>query len=586
VAHGSGDYHLQVSSPVIDRCVDGEATDFDGEARPIVRETAASPYDMGADEVSGVMRVGLNGSGCAYATVQQAVNAATDGDTLRMAEGVYFENVYVAGRDITLEGGYDSSCTAAGTDVTRIDGSVGTGSTMVVDGSTVLLRGLELAWGQGSGGGLFTTGGAAVTLEQTTIRDNHGDYGGGIYVSGGTAVTLTNDSDVIHNTASGYGGGARVWGSLVGAETTSDISDNCAAHGGGVSISGGVLTLDGSDMEGNEAADAEGEGGGIHAEDEGSVALLGNAWVYHGTAYDGAGAYLDGSTLDLADGVLGGNAATHDGGGAYLTNDATLTGGSLASIGWNGYPNTARYGGGVYLENSSLDFAGRMTDNAASAGGGGIAALDGSTLTIRDAALQRNTAEGSGGGIYAQDGTVHVNRTRMDRNTARWGGAFFQTGAASVADLHNTLIYSNTATARLGAGIRSAGGIVTMTHTTLAHNVNGAGYSQENTEGFAVNSIAWGNEHGGFWVTSGTLSGECSLDQTENAGPALNPQFIAPGEGEDYHLDGGSPAVDRCSTGLAHDLDGVARPIGEGYDAGAYEYGSWDVYLPLTLRGY
>jgi predicted outer membrane repeat protein len=423
-----------------------------------------------------------------------------------------------------------------------------------------------------------------VTLEETAIHSNHGSYGGGIYVSTGTTVTLTNDSDISHNTASILGGGARVWGSLVGTETSSDISDNCAPHGGGVSISGGVLTLDGSDMQGNEAADAEGRGGGVHAEDGGIVALLGNAWVYHGTAYDGAGVYLDGSMLDLVHGVLGGNAATHDGGGAYLTNVATLIGGNLAEAGRDGYPNTARYGGGLYVRNSVLDYTGRVSNNTASEGGGAIAALDSSSLTIRDAVLRHNTAGMHGGGIYVEDSTIHVSHTRMDRNTGQRGGAIFQKGTGAVADLQNTLIYSNTATAEYGAGIRAQGGTITMTHTTLAHNVNGAGYSQSKTQGFAINSIAWGNERGGFWMTSGALTGTCSLDQSGNAGPALNPLFVSPGGGEDYHLGSGSPAVNRCATGLPDDLDHVSRPAGDGYDAGAYE-SLFRVYLPLVQRG-
>jgi hypothetical protein len=584
VASGSNDYHLQVTSPAIDRCLDGPGGDFDAERRPVVRQTAASPYDMGADEVSGPMRVGLNGSPCAYATVQQAVHAAADGDVLQIAEGVYFENVDVLNKDVALEGGYDDACTSAGVDATRIEGSLATDSTVAVQNGSVVLRDLEIAWGGGSGGGLETGSEARVTLDHTTVEDNHATYGGGIYVGGGTVVTLTNDSDVVHNTASIHGGGARVWGTLVGHETYSDVSFNCAPHGGGVSTPGGALILEGSDVQGNEAANADGKGGGIHAESGGSITMSDNVWVYDSRAHDGAGVYLDGSTLTLLSGTLGGNVAAHDGGGAFLTNGSAFIGGSLALIGEVSYANAARYGGGLYVESSMVDLAGLVRYNAASQRGGGIAALDGSDATIRGGAVRHNSANVYGGGIYAEESSTTVSHTRLDRNTSQRGGAFFQQGAAAVADMRNTLIYSNTATAQFGAGIRSQGGTITMTHTTLAHNVNGAGYSQSETQGFAINSIAWGNEQGGFWVTSGELTGTCSLDQTGNAGPSIDPQFVAPGGGEDYHLVGGSPAIDRCPTGLADDLDGVARPIGAGYDAGAYEYGGWSLYLPLVQR--
>jgi hypothetical protein len=569
VAPGSGDFHLQLTSPAIDRCLSGLSTDFEAEQRPIVQHTAASPYDMGADEAS-VPLVGLNGASCTYGTVQQAVNAATDGDIIQIASGVYFENVALFNKELTLVGGYDTTCAAPGTDPTRIEGSLGSGSTLVVHNGTVTLRDLELAWGSGSGGGLLAGSNALVTLDHTTVHDNHASYGGGIYVNTGSVVTLTNDSDVINNTATVYGGGARVWGTLVGTETLSDISDNCAPHGGGVSVNQGALWLDGSDMDQNEAAAANGIGGGIHAV-AAEVALDGNAWVYHGNAYDGAGIYADGASLTLMNSHVGGNDAAHDGGGLYLTNGSIMTGTNLARIGRDRYPNSARYGGGIYLDGSRLTFAGSIAYNTAGERGGGIAALGASDLTIARAVLQLNTAVGYGGGIYAQDSHLNVHHSQMHRNVGERGGAISQEGAGAAADLSNTLVYSNTSTAGLGAGIRSEAGSVTMTHMTLAHNISGAGYSQSNTEGLAVNSIAWGNDNGGFWVTSGNLTGACSLDQTGNAGPNLDPQFLSPGLGEDYHLSGGSPAIDRCSTGLLSDLDDVTRPIGNGYDAGTYE---------------
>ncbi len=584
VAPASSDYHLQVTSPVIDKCLIGHSPDFDAEQRPIVRHTGASPYDMGADEVAGAMRVGLNDSGCVYATLQQAVNAAAEGDTLQIAEGVYFENLTVTNKDLVLEGGYDAACTAAGTGPTRIEGSMGTGSTVHAAGGNVVLRHLDLTWGGGNGGGLMTVSGAEITLDDTTVYDNHGSYGGGIYVANGTTVTLTNDSDVVNNTASLFGGGARVWGKLIGMETQSDINDNCAPHGGGASVPGGTVTLDGSDMRGNEAADVDGQGGGLHVVDAGAVTLLGNAWVYEGTAHAGAGLYLDGSTADLGYSCVGGNAAEGDGGGIYLTNSSTLTGSNLSLIGKNRYANTARDGGGVYASDSTIRYAGIVSQNEASQRGGGIAALEGSKVTLVDAVVSQNEATVYGGGVYADDSAVNVSHTRLHGNMGARGGAFFQEGAAATGDLRNTLIYSNTAAAQLGAGIRSQAGVVTMTHVTLANNINGAGYSQSTTDGFAVNSIAWGNEFGGFWVTSGDLSGTCSLDETGNAGPALDPRFVSPGAGEDYHLRQGSPAIDRCAAGLAEDLDHVSRPMGNGYDAGAYEH-PLRVYLPLVHRG-
>jgi hypothetical protein len=55
-----------------------------------------------------------------------------------------------------------------------------------------------------------------------------------------------------------------------------------------------------------------------------------------------------------------------------------------------------------------------------------------------------------------------------------------------------------------------------------------------------------------------------------------NPLFIAPAWGSvgDYHLQSGSPAIDRGTSfgALSTDLDGNERPVGVGYDIGSFEY--------------
>jgi hypothetical protein len=174
----------------------------------------------------------------------------------------------------------------------------------------------------------------------------------------------------------------------------------------------------------------------------------------------------------------------------------------------------------------------------------------------------------------------------MHRNAGQRGGALFQEGAGAIADLRNTLVYSNASTMGYGAGIRSEGGTVTMTHVTLAHNENGAGYSHFEADGYVQSSIAWGNEVGGFWLDGGSLTGTCSIDQSGRVGEVIDPQFVNPGAGENYRVHLGSPAVDRCSTGLPDDITGAGRPRGLGYDAGAFEHAYSAACLPLVERQY
>ncbi len=95
VSTGSRDYHLQSTSPVIDRCLSGVTPDFENERAPSCslpprHLTIWAPMKPAVPPGWASMA-----AACSYPTIQQAINAAADGDTLQVAEGVYFENLSV-----------------------------------------------------------------------------------------------------------------------------------------------------------------------------------------------------------------------------------------------------------------------------------------------------------------------------------------------------------------------------------------------------------------------------------------------------------------------------------------------------------
>ncbi len=520
VASGSSDYHLQATSSLIDRCPSGVSPDFENERRPIVRDMAASPYDMGADEVAGVARVGVNGT-CAYATIQQAVNTAQDGDTVRVAAGVYFETVNISSKSVTVEGGYDSSCTTVTGGETRIEGSAGSGSTIDVTGGTVALRHLQIAWGNGVGAGVDARSGAQVTLEDSDVLHNHGTSGGGIYVDSTSRVTIDDDSDVRDNTASTIGGGAYVLGTLNAYDTNSDIYYNCAPHGGGFYVPGGTLYLNAADVYGNEAVDAAGRGGGIYLTGGGVVTMTNTAYVYYlNRAYDGAGIHANASTVYLVGALttLRDNIATHGGGGVYLANGSTLrsTGARIGQPGTLSIANEAPYGAGIYALNSTVEFAGSIVNNLAADRGAGIYA-DASVLYLTNATV---------GGAS----TSEVNRLGP---SGYFGVGLYLTNGTQ-ATLENTVVSSNTfqttGTAYGGGAYLAGGSVMTLTNSTVEGHVapsttegRGAGiYVNASTvilDGSRVLSNTAGTVGGGIrmWGTSTlVVSGGSTIGYNES----------------------------------------------------------------------
>jgi predicted outer membrane repeat protein len=146
--------------------------------------------------------------------IQDAVNAAWDGDTIKVNAGTYVENVHID-KSLTLEG--------AAKGETLIDGN--------------------------KAGSVFTIGKSNpkvdVILKDITITNGLATSGGGIYNCG----TLTlNDVLVTQNTAKNYGGGIYNTGAM-NIYAGSSISDNVAKSGGGIYNNRGTVTF--MDKQGN-----------------------------------------------------------------------------------------------------------------------------------------------------------------------------------------------------------------------------------------------------------------------------------------------------------------------------------------------
>ncbi len=147
--------------------------------------------------------VDANGSGN-FSTIQMAINAVADGDTIVVAPGHYYENISFGGKNIILSSVDPNDEHIVST--TIIDGG-GAGRTVTLSGgerSDCVLRGFTITGGYTSsdGGGIFGNFSYA-TITNCVIKNNiAGNGGGGLAKFRGTIRNC-----IVWNNSAQFGGG-------------------------------------------------------------------------------------------------------------------------------------------------------------------------------------------------------------------------------------------------------------------------------------------------------------------------------------------------------------------------------------------
>jgi hypothetical protein len=281
-----------------------------------------------------------------YPTIQGAIDASVNGDTIIVRPGTYVENIDFLGKAVTLQ-------SDAGPEVTVIDGG-DPGPTHIrsvvifynKEGPDSVLDGFTITNGYGgvvpayAGGGICCIS-ASPTIKNNIITGNTALYGGGVCCAM-DSTTITNNLITDNHAPTGYGGGIYCY-----TESNTMISDNILS-GNSAKVGGAVSTSVWGDVEilnnmitGNEAD----HGGGVCCSDfpDTDSLVMGNIIVGNSATINGGG-ICGGESI--YNNIISGNTAGESGGGIYHG----YFGGSICNNTLSGN-SAGQFGGGFFKSN-------------------------------------------------------------------------------------------------------------------------------------------------------------------------------------------------------------------------------------------
>jgi len=514
-------YHISKFSPVVDRGVDSRAeADIDGEAVP----QNVIP-DIGADEypVECAARLESN-PGVIYSDVQSAVDAAADGELIRLAglcKGVSIRNgqtqtVYLD-KTVRLRGGYAPDDWTVSYPITQ--------PTFITS--------------KGQGRVFYITGSGTPVVESVVIQDGNAaslgggpdgqDGGGNVYIAGASAIF--SDTEFVAGAA--YYGGALFLLDSSAQIITSTLRENKATTGGAVfALRSGAVISD-SIFDGNGAT---GDGGGI---------------------------FLSRSPARIEASVFKKNEAQTAGGAIFLdSSGATIVGNSFSD-------NKAESAAGVYLDVSPARVEYNLFQMNKAQNAGGLMASR-SPATINGNRFFHNEAL-NGGGVYLEFSDARVMNNLVVSNTVTSSGSAFFVLSSDLTFYHNTLVYNGggDGSALYVGNIGPDTSIIDFKNNIIAHH----------QKAILIRPTNRVNADGNFWFGNET-DVEALGSFTEGAVRFdVDPLFVNPDK-LDFHLTSQSPAINvALATDVTSDFEKQLRPIDTGPDVGADEFFAPDMVL-------
>ena len=332
-------------------------------------------------------------------SIQAAIDAASNGDEIEVAPGIYNEAINFNGMAVRL---YSSG----GQNVTAIDANGAFHAVQCVSGEdpNTIMDGFTITGGNADGGGMYNHN-SSPTVTNCTFTGNSAEYcGGGMYNRGSSpTVTYCTFSD---NSAACYGGGMY---NRDGSPTVTNciFNGNSSVYGGGMHNNNSNPTVTNCIFSVN-------------------VVTYNYDPIFHSGC--GAGMCNWTSSPTVTDCWFSSNSTENLGGGMYnYSSNPTVTNCTFSDNTAGRDYNTSERGGGMYNDNSnptvtSCAFSGNWADC-----GGGMY-NNHSSPTAASCNFIDNEAD-IGGGMCNNSGSPKVTDCVFSGNSSEQGGGMYNGGS-------------------------------------------------------------------------------------------------------------------------------------------------------------
>ncbi len=487
-------------------------------------------FGLAATCSAATITVHADGSGD-YPTIQAAIDAAIEGDTIEVWPGTYTGD---GNRDIDPNGKNLTICSTDPNDPNIV-------ATTIID-----CNGTEAEPHRGF---YFHTGeDENSVVAGFTIKNGYANRGGAIYSHSCSPQII--DCDIVNNSADNYGGAVYIYSGSPNISKCT-ITGNTAKRGGGIYFDASSSKLINCTFKNNLAKQF---GGGIFFNR--SNPKLTNCTISNNKAlsYSGGGICLFESDPIISNCTISENVIRREGGGICLwwSNPILVNCIITGNTAYDSYG----HGGGISCWSSNPTIVScTIVSNWAGDGGGGISCGYHSSPTIAQCTIANNFADTYGGGIYS---------------------------SASYPYILGSIVYGNQASAGNELYLTDWNGTIWPSYCAIS-------YSDINRDQYDIyvnhSTINW--EEGNIdadpcFVNPGYWSDPC------NTPSEPNDDLWNDG---DYHLLADSPCINAgdpnyiAEPNEATDLDGQPRIFLGRVDIGAYEFvPSLEVPMHFTPR--